>query len=156
LAFATLAFGGCSDDNGRAGNGGSDASAATSTSVDAETVAFCQEARSLEDAIEIDPQNPDSGEIGRTAEALEELSALAPREINAQVSSAGQLLREFSDLLASVDVSDPAALSDPGFQERLASLQERDATLGSDLQEIVRFIEVECAAGGGEMDDSTS
>lgn len=167
MALALLAVAGCTGDGDRAGDGDRSTSTETSASLDADTVAFCEHARSLENAIQIDPQNPDPAEIGRTADALEALSVVAPREINGQVSSAGQLLREFADLLTSVDLSDPAAVGDPAFQERLDLLQERDSTLGSDLEEIVSFIDVECAPGtrppasgqrnpGGEMDDTTS
>ena len=149
LALAVSVAAGCADDADRARNGGSTTSTTTVTtadaSVDTDTAAFCERARSF-DGIGIDPQNPDPAEIGRTAEALEELSLVAPEEIRSKVSSAGQLLGEFSDLMASVDLSDPAAVSDPAFQEKLASLQERDSTLGPDLEEIARFIEEECAA----------
>lgn len=99
-----------------------------------------------------DPQDPDPAEIGRTADALAELSVVAPQNVKSQITSAAQLLGEYSDLMASVDMSDAEAVSDPEFQDRLAALQERDSTLSSDLEEIARFIEDECAAGGVEGD----
>jgi hypothetical protein len=148
---------GCSDDG--AGNGGSATSAANT---EADSQAFCEKARSLDDAIVIDPQSPDPAEVTRAADGLEELSRLAPDEIRSQVASSAQLLGEFSDLLASVDPSNPTAMSDPDFQERLASLQERESSQGSDLDEVATFIEAECELDGGQdgtgsgMDDSTS
>ena len=152
LALAVSVAAGCTDGADRSGSGASTttASTAAAASGDADTVAFCERARSFEGGITIDPQNPDPAEIGRTADALGELAAVAPEEVKSQFTSAAQLLGEYSDLMASVDLSDPAAVSDPDVQARLASIQERDSSLGSDLEEIARFIEDECAAGSVE------
>lgn len=115
---------------------------------DEETRAFCDTARSFEDQVQIDPDNPDVAEFERTADALEELAATAPDEIRDEVTTAGQLVREFAELLATIDLSDPASFDDPEVQERLAAIQERDTALGPDLEAIGQYLEDECGIGG--------
>lgn len=145
VALAVVVATGCTDGGEPAEDVGSPTSVTVDARTEAATRAFCDKARSLENAIEIDPASPDPAEIQRTAEGLGELATLAPEAIRDQVASARRLMQEFSDLLASVDVSDPTSMSSPEFQERLAGLQEQDATMGADLEEIARFVEVECS-----------
>lgn len=128
LVALAVAAGGCGDDGG-------------------DSSAFCDRARELEDQVEVDPNNPDPAQFDRTASALEELAAIAPDEIRDEVTTAGQLVREFTDLLASIDVNDPASLEDPQVQQRLEQIRERDTALGPDLEAISQYLEDECGIG---------
>ena len=114
---------------------------------DEDSSAFCDTARSLENEVDIDPNDPDPAQFEKTADALEELAATAPDEIRDEVTTAGQLVREFTELLASIDPSDPSSFEDPEVQERLAALQERDTALGPDLEAIGQYMEEECGIG---------
>lgn len=135
--LAVLALGaglaGCGDDggdDGASGGGGGDKEA------------FCQLAAEEDvDGLEdFDPNEAaDMEELNRL---LDELSDRAPSEIRDDVETVAEGLREFVEVLSTIDTSDPNALAELG--ERAEELEGMQEEMEAATERVDRYLEEEC------------
>jgi hypothetical protein len=105
--------------------------------------AFDEEFRELESQFESD-EMPTPEAFERAADSIEELAEGAPDEIEDDLRTMVEGIREVAGVLGDVDLSDPAALTDPALQElapRMEELGEEMDTAGSNIED---YLQSEC------------
>ncbi|MGH9183017.1 MAG: hypothetical protein ACRDZ9_04250 [Acidimicrobiales bacterium] len=113
------------------------------------TEALCERASSLEGSIDFDPENPDPEELEEASRDLDQMAERAPDEIAAEVVRVRDVLEELASVLRDVEEASATERADPALAQRVRALQEQSATLGQDLEKLIRFLAEECGGEGG-------
>ena len=128
---------------------------------------FCDQARDLDEqmtALETQFEGediPSSEVFEQTADAIGGLADDAPSAIKGDLETLEDGVREIAEIFGDIDLSDPAALSDPENMEQLEQMGERMEALDTDISEASERVETylsdECGLdiSGDDGDDGT-
>ena len=104
---------------------------------------------------------PSSEAFEETADAIGGLADGAPTAIKGDLETLEDGVREIADIFGDIDLSDPAALTDPANTEKLEQMGERMEALDTDIGEASERVETylsdECGldiSGDDGTDDS--
>lgn len=140
---------GCGDDDDVSASGG-----------------FCDRARLLDRQMtnleeQFGSEDVPSGEaFEETADAIGGLAEGAPTAIRGDLETLEEGVREIAEIFGDIDLSDPAALSDPENMDQLEQMSERmqalDADIGDASERVETYLSDECGLdiSGGDGDDS--
>lgn len=139
LLVPVLALGaGCGGDDDDVSSGGS----------------FCDRARLLDRQMQTleeqfgGDEMPTSEAFDETADAIGDLADGAPSAIKGDLETLSDGVREIAVIFSEIDLSDPAALSDPENAEKLEQMSERmealDSEIGDSSERIEDYLADEC------------
>lgn len=105
---------------------------------------------------------PSSEAFDETADAIGGLADGAPSAIKGDLETLEDGVREIADIFGDIDLSDPAALSDPANVEKLEQMGERtealDADIGEASERVETYLSDECGldiSGDDDEDDGS-
>lgn len=131
---------------------------------------FCDKARALDAEMatlegQFEGDEMPSGEVfEQTADAIGDLAADAPEEIESDLEALAEGVGEIAEIFSDIDLNDPEALSDPANAEKLQAMGERmealDETVGESSERVEEYLAEECDIdvsddGSSDVDDGT-